>query len=117
VVLSGAVRPNSIAIPQRAVLDGPTGKFVYLVGQGKDGQPAATPAPVVVGDWVRLNSQEPNGWLVKEGLKAGDKVIVDGVARIFFPFQPIAPMTPEEAAKAAAQPPGAPGAPEANAPK
>lgn len=106
VVLSGAKRPNSIAVPQRAVLDGPTGKFVYVVGQGKEGKPAAVPAPVVAGDWVRLDGNEPNGWLITQGLKAGDKVIVDGMARIFFPFQPVTPLTPEEAAKAMQQPPG-----------
>ncbi|WP_269533502.1 efflux RND transporter periplasmic adaptor subunit [Chitinimonas sp. BJYL2] len=111
VVLSGATRPNSIAVPQRAVLDGPQGKFVYTVGAGQDGKPAAVPMPVVVGDWVRLDGKEPNGWLIKQGLKGGEKVIVDGTARIFFPFAPIVPMTPEEAAKAAQQPPG--GAPAA----
>ncbi|MDN3578854.1 efflux RND transporter periplasmic adaptor subunit [Chitinimonas viridis] len=102
VLLSGATRPNAIAVPQRAVLDGPQGKFVYTVGAGKDGKPAAVPAPVVVGDWVRLDGKEPNGWVIKQGLKAGDKIIVDGMARIFFPFAPIVPQTAEEAAKAAA---------------
>ncbi|QDQ29397.1 efflux RND transporter periplasmic adaptor subunit [Chitinimonas arctica] len=111
VVLSGAKRPNSIAVPQRAVLDDANGKFVYVVGAGKDGKPAAVPAPVVVGDWVRLGADEPNGWLIKKGLKAGDKVIVDGMARIFYPYQPVSPLTAEEAAKAAQQPPaGAPAA-------
>jgi membrane fusion protein (multidrug efflux system) len=112
VVMSGAVRPNAIAVPQRAVLDGPTGKYVYVVGQGKEGKPAAQPQPVVPGDWVRLDGAEGNGWVIKQGLKPGDKVVVDGMARIFFPFQPIAPMTPEEAAKMAAAGPmgGMPGA-------
>jgi membrane fusion protein (multidrug efflux system) len=103
VVLAGAVRPNAIAVPQRAVLDGPTGKFVYLVGQGKEGKPAAVPAPVVPAEWVRLDGADSNGWVIKQGLKPGDKVIVDGMARIFFPFQPVNPMTADEAAKAAAQ--------------
>ncbi|MGQ5524350.1 efflux RND transporter periplasmic adaptor subunit [Chitinimonas sp. PSY-7] len=103
VLLSGAQRPNAIAVPQRAVLDGPTGKFVYTVGTGKDGKPAAVPAPVVPGEWVRLDGKEPNGWVIKKGLKTGDKVIVDGMARIFFPFAPVVPMTAEEAAQAAAK--------------
>ena len=36
VVLTGAVRANAIALPQRAVLDGPMGKFVYVVGKGQE---------------------------------------------------------------------------------
>ncbi|MBL8510710.1 MAG: efflux RND transporter periplasmic adaptor subunit, partial [Betaproteobacteria bacterium] len=32
VVLAGAIRPSAIAVPQRAVLEGPQGKFVYVVG-------------------------------------------------------------------------------------
>ncbi|WP_374538442.1 efflux RND transporter periplasmic adaptor subunit [Chitinimonas taiwanensis] len=113
VLLTGATRPNAISVPQRAVLDGPTGKFVYTVGAGKDGKPAAVPAPVVPGEWVRLDGKEPNGWVIKQGLKAGDKVIVDGMARIFYPFAPIVPMTAEEAAAAAAKQAAAAAAPAA----
>jgi membrane fusion protein (multidrug efflux system) len=108
VVLTGATKTNAIALPQRAVLEGPSGKFVYVVGAGKDGKPAAEPRPVVPGDWVRLDGPDSNGWVIQQGLKVGDKVIVDGMARIFFPFQPVAPMTAEEAAKQAQQA-GAPG--------
>lgn len=107
VILTGAIRPNSIAVPQRAVLSNADSKFVYVVGN-KDGKPVAIPKPVVPGEWVKLDGQDQNGWVIKQGLAAGDKVIVDGMARIFFPFAPIVPMTPEEAAKAAAAPQGAP---------
>ena len=114
VVLTGATRANAITLPQRAVLDGPMGKYVYVVGKGRDDKPAAEQRPVVPGEWVMLESKDPgarNGWVIRDGLKAGDKVIVDGVARIFAPGQPIVPMTPEEAAKAAAeQAKAAPGA-------
>ena len=106
VVLTGATRPQAITLPQRAVLDGPMGKFVYVVGKGKDEKPAAEQRPVVPGEWVTLDTKDPaarNGWVIREGLKAGDKVIVDGVARIFAPGQPIVPMTAEEASKAAAE--------------
>ena len=109
VVLGGATRPNAIAVPQRAVLDGPMGKMVYVVGKGQDGKPAAEPRPVVPGEWVSLPGKDANGWIIRQGLKAGDQVIVDGMARIFSPGQPIQPMTAEEAAAAAksAAPPGA----------
>ncbi|MEQ1515236.1 MAG: efflux RND transporter periplasmic adaptor subunit [Usitatibacteraceae bacterium] len=105
VVLTGATRANAITLPQRAVLDGPMGKYVYVVGKGKDDKPAAEMRPVVPGEWVMLESKDPgaqNGWVIRSGLRAGDKVIVDGTAKIFAPGQPIVPMTPEEAAKAAA---------------
>jgi membrane fusion protein (multidrug efflux system) len=106
VVLTGAQRANAFTLPQRAVLDGPMGKYVYVVGKGKDDKPAAEQRPVVPGEWVTLDTQDPgarNGWVIRDGLKAGDKVIIDGVARIFAPGQPIVPMTAEEAAKAAAE--------------
>ena len=45
------------------------------------------PAPVEVGDWVKLNGD--NGWVITSGLKAGDTVIVEGMARIFFPGMPV----------------------------
>ncbi len=90
VVLAGAKRPAAIAVPQRAVQDAPTGKFVYVVGEGKSG-PVAEPRSVEVGEWVRLAGDEKNGWVIRKGLKAGDKVIVDGVARIFFPGAPVKP--------------------------
>ena len=111
VVLTGATRPNAIALPQRAVLDGPMGKFVYVVGKGKDDKPAAEMRPVMPGEWVMLDAKDPaarNGWVIREGLRAGDKVIIDGTARIFAPGQPIVAMTAEEAVKAVAAP--APGA-------
>ena len=108
VVLTGATRPGAIAVPQRAVLDGPMGKIVYVVGKGPDGKPAAEARPVTPGEWVALPARDakadPNGWIIRQGLKAGDQVIIDGMARIFSPGQPIQPMTAEEAAKGAAAP-------------
>ncbi|MEH8015697.1 efflux RND transporter periplasmic adaptor subunit [Rheinheimera muenzenbergensis] len=85
--LEGAVRHNAIVVPQKAVLDGGTGKFVYLLADGEQGGKVALPAPVEVGDWVKLNGA--NGWVIKSGLKAGDTVIVEGMARIFFPGMPV----------------------------
>lgn len=101
VQLEGASRPGVIALPQRAVLDGPTGKFVYLAGKGQDGKPAAIQQPVVVGEWAQLGQE--NAWVIKQGLKAGDPVIVDGMARIFFPGQAILPSAPEQKVKVAQQ--------------
>jgi membrane fusion protein, multidrug efflux system len=59
-------------VPQRAVLEGPKGKFVYVV----DGESKVESRPVAVGEWVG------DAWVIDSGLAAGDKVIVDGVMKI-----------------------------------
>ncbi len=66
--LAGAVRPDAILVPQRAVQQGSEGHFVWVVD--KEGK--ARPRPVRVGDW------KGNDWFVSEGLRTGDQVIVDG---------------------------------------
>jgi len=80
VQLKGAIRPNALAVPQVAVLDGAQGKFVYVTGKDKDGKDIAVVRPVVLGDWVEQDGA--NLWVVESGLKAGDTVIVDGIARL-----------------------------------
>jgi membrane fusion protein (multidrug efflux system) len=79
VVLRGAVIPNAVTVPQRAVMEGPQGKFVYVLSADSK----AEPRPVQVGDWVGED------WIINSGLKPGDKVIVDGTARIFAPGSPV----------------------------
>ncbi len=81
VVLQGATRPDVIVVPQRAVLDSPQGKFVYVPGKSQDGSDVALPRPVTVGDWVEFDGQPQ--WIVESGLKPGDIVIVEGTAKIF----------------------------------
>ena len=71
VQLSGGVRPNAIALPQRAVLEGPGSKIVLTV----NAQSIVEPRPIQVGDW------SAGDWVITGGLKAGDKVIVDGVVK------------------------------------
>jgi membrane fusion protein (multidrug efflux system) len=72
VTLTGATRPNAVLIPQRAVLEGPQGKFVYVV----DEKSTAQARPVEVGEWAGSD------WIITGGLKTGERVIVDGVMRI-----------------------------------
>jgi len=116
VILRGASRVDVLAVPQVAVLDGPQGKFVYVAGK-KDGKDVAMPRPVVVGDWVAANGT--NEWVIDSGLKPGDPVIVNGVAKLM-PGGPInigaepaagaAPATPAQ------NPPGTAQAKDAPAP-
>jgi membrane fusion protein (multidrug efflux system) len=96
VTLKGAQRPDAVMVPQRAVLDGPMGKFVYLV----NAESKAEIRPVTVGDWLG------DAWIINSGLKAGDKLIVDGVMKIG-PGAPVRVADPN----APKGPPGAPAAP------
>ena len=85
VVLKGAQRRDALTVPQVAVMDGPQGKFVYVVGS-KDGKDVALPRPVVPGDWTPANGG--NRWVIESGLQPGDVVIIDGMARLM-PGAPI----------------------------
>jgi membrane fusion protein (multidrug efflux system) len=120
VKLHGAVRNNALAVPQVAVLDGTQGKFVYVVDKDKDGKDIAAVRLVTLGDWVTLDGT--NLWVVESGLKVGDDVIVDGVAKLR-PGAPIklggggAPPGAPGAAPKAPDASGAPGAPSAEPPK
>jgi membrane fusion protein (multidrug efflux system) len=78
-ILKGAQRPAAITVPQRAVMEGAQGKMVYLLSADSK----ATPRPVSVGEWTGSD------WIITSGLKEGDKVIVDGLAKIFFPGAPV----------------------------
>lgn len=88
VQLSGTTRPDAIAVPQRAVLDSPNGKFVYVIAEA-DGKLLAQPRPVKLGEWAQLDGELGNAWVIREGLKTGERVIVDGMARIFVPGSPV----------------------------
>jgi membrane fusion protein (multidrug efflux system) len=72
VILHGAVRPNALLVPQRAVLEGPQGKFVYLVNEKNQ----AESRPVQVGEW------SGDAWIITGGLKGGERVITDGLMKL-----------------------------------
>ncbi len=67
--LKGAVRPQAILVPQRAVQESSKGPFVWVV----DKENQVQPRPVRVGEW---HGQD---WFVYEGLQAGDQVVAEGV--------------------------------------
>lgn len=98
VLLKGAVMVNAIAVPQRAVLDGANGKYVYVASAGENGMKVALQKPVVPAEWVQLDEQHKNYWIIRSGIEVGDEVIVDGVARIFFPGMPVQPEQADPAA-------------------
>ena len=72
VILKGASLPNAVTVPQRSVMEGPQGKFVYVV----DEKGIAQARPVEAGQWAG------DRWVITSGLKGGERVIVDGVMKI-----------------------------------
>ncbi|OPY71816.1 MAG: Efflux pump periplasmic linker BepD precursor [Syntrophorhabdus sp. PtaU1.Bin050] len=66
--LKGAIRPNAILVPQRAVQQGSKGHFVWVVGK----ENKVEQRPVAVGDW------QGDDWFIFEGLRSGEKVVTDG---------------------------------------
>lgn len=84
--VKGAVRPNAILVPQRAIQQGSKGHFVWVV----DREGKAESRPVTVGEW------SGDEWLVFEGLKAGERVVVDGGLML----HPGMPLTIRQAAAA-----------------
>jgi membrane fusion protein, multidrug efflux system len=74
---------QAITVPQSAVLQNESGRFVWLAGA--DGKAVAR--KIQAGGWVGKD------WVVPDGLQAGDRVIVDNLARL-------RPGTPVEIKKA-----------------
>lgn len=66
--LKGAVRPNAVVLPQRAVQQGGKGHYVWVV----DRSGRAEYRPVTAGEW------NGNDWLISDGLRAGERVVTDG---------------------------------------
>ena len=72
VLVRGATRPNAIVVPQRAVQQGAKSHFVWVVGKdGKAQRRAVEPGPWSGDDWV-----------IEQGLRAGEQVVVDGAIRV-----------------------------------
>lgn len=82
--IKGAFRPNAIVVPQKAVQQTPNGHMVFVV----DDKGTAEVRPVVVGEWIGED------WVVSRGLKAGDRVIVDGFQKLG-PGVPVKALTPQ----------------------
>ncbi len=76
--IEAGVRPNGIAVPQRAVTVAPTGASVMIVAAGD----TARTRPVTLGPL------QEGAWVVLEGLAAGDRVIVEGLQKVR-PDQPV----------------------------
>jgi membrane fusion protein (multidrug efflux system) len=88
-------RDSAILVPQRAVQQGLTGSYVYVVGDSN----TVGIRPVQASSW--FGSQ----WVLDGGVKAGDKVIVDGTQKIF-PGAKVKPVAYNAAADTTTKPLG-----------
>ena len=106
--LLGAAPREAMLIHDQAVLTDQDRKYVWVVGEGNK----AMRKDIVLGeaiDGLRV---------VESGLAAGDKVIVNGTRKIFFPGQGVAPRdVPMDAPATPAPQPAATAAAPADAPK
>jgi membrane fusion protein, multidrug efflux system len=70
--LEGFARSSALAVPQRAVQQGLGRQYVYVVGAGD----TVTARDVIPGTW------SGSLWIIESGLKAGDRVVVDGIQKV-----------------------------------
>jgi membrane fusion protein, multidrug efflux system len=79
--LLGETLSSALLIHEQAVLTDQDRRYVYIVGKGNSAERRD----------VTLGSPVEGLRIVESGLKAGDKVIVNGMRKIFFPGQPVNP--------------------------
>jgi multidrug efflux system membrane fusion protein len=79
--LLGGSRDNALLIHDQAVMTDQDRRFVYVIGEGNTAQRKD----------VRLGALVEGLRIVESGLQAGDKVIVNGARKVFFPGQPVKP--------------------------
>lgn len=84
------VDPNGIMVPQKAVQLSSQGGFVLVVDQKN----IVSARPVKLGELI------DDKWVIQDGLKPGDRVIVEGIVKA----RPGAPVKPVDAAAAAKTP-------------
>ncbi|HEX5330000.1 efflux RND transporter periplasmic adaptor subunit [Sulfuricurvum sp.] len=72
VKVKGMEWKNALYVPQKTLLTGEKGKFVYGIEANK----TVSPKPVVVGEWVGENI------LIESGVKAGDKIAADSLPKL-----------------------------------
>jgi membrane fusion protein, multidrug efflux system len=87
--VEGIQLSNVVSVPRKAIMSGPQGTFVWLVGADSKAQPR----PVQVGRSMG------NNIIVTDGLKPGDRYIVEGVMKVMQPGIQVSAVSAEEAAR------------------
>ncbi len=98
--LSQAELPAGFLVPQQAVTRSNQGDTVLVVGEGNKPVPRT----------VKVSAGQGGQWVVTDGLKPGEKVIVDGFQKMFVPGAPVNPVPWSPAGAASAAAPAAPAA-------
>lgn len=75
-------------VPQVAIQENQAGKYVYTIDDNN----------IANLTYIKTGLQTGDNWVVKEGLKAGDRVVVDGLQKVV-PGSPVQEITPEDKAK------------------
>jgi membrane fusion protein (multidrug efflux system) len=97
--LSQAELPAGVLLPQQAVTRTGTGDTVLVIGP--ESKPMQRP--------VKVGSAQGNQWLILDGLKPGEQVIVDGFQKMMVPGAPVKPVPWKAGAPASAPNHGASG--------
>jgi membrane fusion protein (multidrug efflux system) len=84
VIITGIELPKALVVPKAAVSQGPQGPFVYKIETNNVAQ--ALP--------IRLGQDVGDSWVIDDGLKSGDRIVVDGLVRVR-PGSAVTPATPQ----------------------
>ena len=102
--LQQAQLDNAILLPQQAVTRGGQGDSVVVVGEGGQVAPRQ----------VRIGGAKDGQWIVTEGLRPGEQVMVEGAMKLMLGAKVVKPV-PWQPKQAAARANSAPTAPESGA--
>ena len=91
--VEGIQLSNVVSVPRKAVMSGPQGSFVWVVGPDSKAQMR----PVQIGRGLG------NNVIVTDGLQTGDRYIVEGVLKVFQPGTQVSAVSAEEAARKSRQ--------------
>ena len=83
-------RPNSVLVPERAVAELQGNNFVWVIGSDNKAAQRA----------VKVGGTIGSDMVITEGLKAGERIVVEGLQKVR-QDAPVQPVTAEELAKAA----------------
>lgn len=72
-------------VPQTAVQENQAGKYVYRIDEQN--------LPQLV--YIKIGGQTGTDWIVEEGLKAGDRIVIDGLQKVV-PGQPVTIKTADQ---------------------
>ena len=63
---------NALYLPQKTVLTGEKGKFVYTINSDK----TVSPKPITIGEWIDQNI------IIDQGVELGESVVSDGLPKL-----------------------------------